>query len=237
MHSELKSKNESQDNEQKGRNGAHGQEAGGVRNHHQKSADGPSEQEKREKEKKRGRDRYAANREKLSQYYRAKYQENKQKHNAMCAKYYEANKERLKQSKQKYRSENLELLKSRCAKSYVENRKSRIEYQLKYNKLHPEQKRNSDALRRARKMMSPISNSASIIKWDRKWKNMKAVNCFWCRNEFPPKKCHADHIVALSIGGAHEVGNLCVSCQTCNSKKSAKTIQDWNRLLAEPVLL
>jgi 5-methylcytosine-specific restriction endonuclease McrA len=237
MHSEQKSKNESQNNEQKGRNGAHSEEAGSMRHHHQKSAVGLSEEAKAEKERARGRERYAANREKLKSYHLARYYQNKEKAKAMFARYYAENKSKIKAAKDKYRSENKEILKARCAAHYAKNSKKAIEYQRSYIKLHPEHKRASDASRRARKLNAPIGSSFAVIKWDKTWRSMRRVSCFWCRNEFSPKKCHADHIVALSRGGAHEVGNLCISCQPCNNKKSAKTIQDWNRLLAEPVLL
>jgi 5-methylcytosine-specific restriction endonuclease McrA len=205
--------------------------------HHQKGDGGASGKAKAEKERARGRERYAANREKRKAYHLARYYQNKEKAKAMFARYYAENKSKIKAAKAKYHSENKEILKAKCAARYAKNSKKAIEYQLNYNKLHPEQRRASDASRRARKLNAPIGSSSAVIKWDKTWRNMRRVSCFWCRNEFSPKKCHADHIIALSRGGAHEVGNLCISCQPCNNKKSAKTIQDWNRLLAEPVLL
>jgi 5-methylcytosine-specific restriction endonuclease McrA len=48
--------------------------------------------------------------------------------------------------------------------------------------------------------------------------------CFYCGtiglNEL-------DHIVPLSRGGKHTIGNLVSACRTCNASKGNKTIMEW----------
>lgn len=36
-----------------------------------------------------------------------------------------------------------------------------------------------------------------------------------------------DHLVPQSRGGIHEVSNLVTACRSCNSKKNAKTPEEW----------
>lgn len=38
-----------------------------------------------------------------------------------------------------------------------------------------------------------------------------------------------DHVIPLSRGGSHGVGNLAPMCRTCNSSKGAKTISEWRK--------
>lgn len=36
-----------------------------------------------------------------------------------------------------------------------------------------------------------------------------------------------DHVVPLSRGGSHSIGNLVPSCRSCNSTKSHRTVMEW----------
>ena len=38
-----------------------------------------------------------------------------------------------------------------------------------------------------------------------------------------------DHVVPVSRGGRHSVGNLVPACQTCNRSKGAKLLVEWRR--------
>lgn len=40
---------------------------------------------------------------------------------------------------------------------------------------------------------------------------------------------HIDHIVPLSRGGRHSIGNLTGACKSCNLSKGAKFITEWKR--------
>lgn len=119
----------------------------------------------------------------------------------------------------------------------AERKKRNCERVLRYYKLHPEVGRRNAHLRRARKASARIGDSAPIAKWEKAWRSRKRVTCFWCLEQFKPEKCHSDHIIPLSKGGSHAIENLCISCQSCNSHKSAKLLGAWNAVLAEPVLL
>lgn len=47
--------------------------------------------------------------------------------------------------------------------------------------------------------------------------------CFWCGVGLLPNDFHLDHVWPLSLGGAHDVANLVVSCQECNLSKGSRS--------------
>jgi len=78
--------------------------------------------------------------------------------------------------------------------------------------------------RRALKKAATI-NLKSIERWIQSVRSKPTAVCYYCQKSIPSKKIHFDHIIPLSRGGAHSVENLCVSCQPCNNRKHAKSVQ------------
>ena len=56
----------------------------------------------------------------------------------------------------------------------------------------------------------------------RQWKLQEVHQCAYCDREVCCSEIHIDHILPIASGGKHVVENLCVSCASCNRKKSAK---------------
>jgi hypothetical protein len=55
-------------------------------------------------------------------------------------------------------------------------------------------------------------------------KKLQVSNCFYCgQNE----NLSIDHIVPVSKGGRHSIGNLVRACQSCNSSKNNKFLYSW----------
>lgn len=166
--------------------------------------------------------------EKAALYSRAYYHEKRK------------NPEYLKQtnerSKARYQSKKIEILKYR--KEWAARNKSKVKQlaQRWYADNKHRAKANSDA-RRARRVNATIGDTKQIARWERRWKKQPKVRCYWCGINVNPDKCDTDHIVALALGGAHEIGNLCVSCSTCNNQKHAKPVSEWNKVIQSPVLL
>jgi 5-methylcytosine-specific restriction endonuclease McrA len=52
--------------------------------------------------------------------------------------------------------------------------------------------------------------------------------CFYCGLN---GIMHIDHVVPISRGGNHSIGNLVAACQLCNLSKSSKTIMEWKLFL------
>lgn len=51
--------------------------------------------------------------------------------------------------------------------------------------------------------------------------------CYWCKSSLKDHTFHVDHLVPISRGGAHDPGNIVISCQTCNLSKGAKTPDEF----------
>jgi hypothetical protein len=56
--------------------------------------------------------------------------------------------------------------------------------------------------------------------------------CHWCGKRCA-KDAQIDHIQPLSRGGGHEAHNLCISCPTCNQRKSARDPVEWARMIGK----
>lgn len=106
-----------------------------------------------------------------------------------------------------------------------------------YYKANPEMHSGRTILRRAIKRRAAIGDPKIISRWRARWQRKPRVTCYWCHAAIRGENGHADHIVALSIGGAHSIENLCISCAQCNCRKHAKTLSAWNAEIAEPILL
>ena len=66
----------------------------------------------------------------------------------------------------------------------------------------------------------------------RDWNRLVALYdgmCAYCRDN--PWE-HRDHIIPLSRGGRHSIGNLLPACATCNTKKKDRLNVEWIRVAA-----
>jgi 5-methylcytosine-specific restriction endonuclease McrA len=52
------------------------------------------------------------------------------------------------------------------------------------------------------------------------------VSCHICGKQLPGNECHIDHIIPLSRGGTHTLGNLAPACPVCNRTKSNGTLEE-----------
>lgn len=165
---------------------------------------------------------YARDGERIREKSRAWGKANAKRKQARNRRWYSANLEAARSFYRSWRHANKDKM-----------RKSRRAYRLANPELH----RVLGQRRRALQLKATVGDIKVIILWEKAWKARKSVACYWCKAEAHPRGFHSDHIIALSIGGSHEISNLCVSCATCNSRKSDRTLDSWNRQIAEPVLL
>lgn len=89
----------------------------------------------------------------------------------------------------------------------------------KYHVLNRQGARDAAHRRRANK----VNNGAFKIY---KKELLKIYNspCFYCGSN---EKIEADHIIPISRGGIHSVGNLISACKSCNGSKHNKLLVEW----------
>jgi 5-methylcytosine-specific restriction endonuclease McrA len=109
------------------------------------------------------------------------------------------------------------------------NRARFNEWTRNWNKKHPEHKARRVAYtekRRALKNGCQV-DAALVNQFIENVRSREVAVCVYCDLEIPASTVHFDHIVPLSRGGAHIITNICVSCPSCNLRKSAKLIGEW----------
>ena len=53
------------------------------------------------------------------------------------------------------------------------------------------------------------------------------IACHWCDAVVSTERIQIDHVIPLSRGGKHSLGNLCASCVECNELKRDKTPDEF----------
>lgn len=82
------------------------------------------------------------------------------------------------------------------------------------------------ARRRRARLLAASSPGVSASDWVR-LKNRHGHRCFYCREQ---ANLTMDHVVPLSRGGAHSIGNILPACLSCNSSKRDRLIVEWIRI-------
>lgn len=172
---------------------------------------------------------YAAKKDKIIAYQAKRYKENP-----------EVNRQRARQWYLENREKALARVKRRAAAKRDSIHQYKREYHVKnaveirakvkrWQQNNPDKLRALTLLRRARKKAATI-NPKAIKAWLKRILSKPTVLCYYCKKETSTKEMHIDHIEPLSRGGKHEVGNLCVSCCSCNTSKNATRLDKWSRV-------
>jgi len=165
--------------------------------------------------------------------YRAKHAERKRLKDAAWRA---ANRERALANGSRWRAANKDKMRANSQAWADANRERVRKQKKKWISKNPQQVSVDNGRRRARKSHTTAEDAVLIASWEKKWRPLIEVRCYWCCGLFLGSECHTDHIHPLAKGGTHSIGNVCISCQPCNSRKLAKTLDKWNRLLVSPVL-
>jgi 5-methylcytosine-specific restriction endonuclease McrA len=178
------------------------------------------------------------NREALNSSRREKYSENREKEVARLHKWrlehpdkvreqrlrsyasrrkkYPEMREKIQADIKEKRASNLERYRDYDRKSYLKHRQRAMIRAKVFT-----------AKRRAVKLGAVLGNTAVIHQWQQSIRAMKWVRCHWCGTKVPGLGVHFDHVIALSRGGSHSIGNICAACPECNLSKNARAISDW----------
>lgn len=97
-----------------------------------------------------------------------------------------------------------------------------------YHRLHPELAVYRAHARRSRK----AANGVYVVT-SRDYNRLLAAYgncCAYCQGAFDPANpLEWDHVVPISRGGVHSVGNIVPSCRRCNRAKSKRFVSEWRR--------
>lgn len=104
---------------------------------------------------------------------------------------------------------------------YERERTRRIAYAIDYAQRNPHV---GQAAKRKRKVL--LSNAGIFevtgAQWRRQVRRHNGL-CVYCGNPGTTM----DHVIPISRGGAHSIGNLVPACASCNSSKRHRTVMEW----------
>lgn len=107
---------------------------------------------------------------------------------------------------------------------YLKERDHRIAYQTEYLKRNPDVAKRAKNKRRARKTAAGV-----FVVTSKDWRRVvdrQRGECFYCGRS---RALSMDHVIPLSRGGRHSVGNIVAACMPCNSSKRTRYITEWRR--------
>lgn len=69
---------------------------------------------------------------------------------------------------------------------------------------------------------------------DQTWRNVRLTlihqqdgKCFYCDKSLTKELATIDHLLPISRGGTHHIGNLVAACEDCNLDKSDSTYEEY----------
>lgn len=132
-------------------------------------------------------------------------------------------------------------------KYYRDHREDRLEYQKTYNLEHPQERYEANLrvsreykraysrlylhARRARQKASGVFKVTNK-DWRRLVDRYRGC-CSYCG--LKPEKLEQDHIIPISRGGIHSIGNLTPACSPCNKRKGKKLAAEFRYKKATPL--
>lgn len=114
--------------------------------------------------------------------------------------------------------------------TYAKFRPQRVAAAVAWARANPELRRATSAqykaVRRAWEQLNPDSVGIDSREW-RKLVRRYRHRCAYCGGS--EGGIHMDHVIPLSRGGRHAIGNVLPACQRCNLTKGAKLVAEWKR--------
>ena len=160
---------------------------------------------------------YKLNREKA----KARLQVNREERLAARKVYREANKEEIARKRREW---------------YLQNREHAMAYARRYYRENPEKRKawmdaNRAQLRQWVQKRRTLLKSGGVFliqskELDAALRRLDS-RCAYCKIDMTTKTVTWDHIIPISRGGTHSIGNLTACCLSCNSSKRDKTVMEW----------
>jgi 5-methylcytosine-specific restriction endonuclease McrA len=150
--------------------------------------------------------------------------ENPEKIKILNQNYFLGNKEKIAVYSKNWRTKNAKRKASTDRLWVLENKEKVRASRNRWAEKNPDKKSLSRQIRRAR-----LQQSKMFLVTNLEIKKLMTRPCMYCGG----KAEHVDHVIALSRGGSHSIGNLVSSCATCNLSKGSKTIMEWKMYKAK----
>jgi 5-methylcytosine-specific restriction endonuclease McrA len=162
--------------------------------------------------------------------------DNKAKTYARIYAWQKANPEKAKAYRSKSREKRKEIDRQYRKNYYLANKEAKRVYYIQYAQANREKvsakgqrwrKANPDKLRLYSSERRSRTRLASVfVISDREIAQLLRQPCFYCGGLGGT----LDHIIPLSKGGLHGIGNLVGACERCNKSKSNKFITEWKKV-------
>lgn len=191
------------------------------------------QQNNKDRVRKNARAWRAKNKDKVKARTRKWRLENPEKMQAHRDKWLEENREYKKQKEAEWRAFNIDHNSVKNRKRYRAKKEHILGITKKWQKANPHAMKQIGARRRARLKGATVGDTKAIAAWEKEWRSKESVECAYCHQSFPPADCDTDHVIPLTKGGPHELGNLAVSCWWCNRSKHNRTLEEWNAVKLE----
>ena len=134
--------------------------------------------------------------------------------------------EKVKAQKRAYYLKNKARISKYAADRYAANPESAKVRIAEWQKNNPDRVRASMAIAKTNRRMrekTPHEEATKIKRIISREHRRKRHVCYWCKSRFIGA-FHADHILALALGGTNTADNICISCPTCNYRKGPKPL-------------
>jgi len=185
----------------------------------------PDERRKRYEEKygaeyikQKSHERYLRNRERVLERSKEWAANNPEKVLEKAAKYRQKHPDRMKKAQEKYNKKPESKIRYR---KYAQSEKGKT-YKASWRKANIESVRRQSvidsSIRRAR-----LENNGAYLIIEKDLRRLFSNDCVVCQS---PGE-HVDHIIPISRGGRHAIGNLQMLCASCNLSKNNKTMTEW----------
>jgi 5-methylcytosine-specific restriction endonuclease McrA len=134
-------------------------------------------------------------------------------------KWYNNNADRQRAKTTNWRKNNPEKVAAQKKRSHKKNPQAQYKRNKKWKQANPLKVKEQDLRRRA----SLLNNGVYLVT-PKDLQKISLSKCLYCNSK---EKITVDHVVPVSRGGTHSIGNLVPACLSCNTSKGAKTITEW----------
>lgn len=177
-----------------------------------------------------------ANRDRCRELSRNWHHKNRDKAIEKSRQYYWDNRNDALQKHKLWEAENRDVVRRLARETYERNKGRYQEKNRNHYAANKELYRARDRNRQALELSCDGSHTAQEILdlFDRQYGLCAIPHCREPLQTSGKDKFHADHMVPLSRGGSNGIGNIQLTCPTCNKQKGAKTMEEFLNVYRRP---